>query len=97
VLQALAAVREPWREFLRRRYFERQSHEEIARETGYGISTVSSGISRGLDRMRPRVESYARANYGLNEKTRSARPQGDRQTPRHATRTLPRARTPTRS
>lgn len=65
VLQALAAVRKPWREFLRRRYFEGQSQEQIAAETGYGVSTVSSGISRGLAYMRPLVHSYARANYGL--------------------------------
>lgn len=65
VLQALALVRKPWRDFIRRRYFVGQSYEEIAAETGYGMSTISSGISRGLARMRPLLEGYARTTYGL--------------------------------
>jgi RNA polymerase sigma factor (sigma-70 family) len=65
VVHAVDKLREPWRTFVIRRFFRRQTIAQIAAETGHKMSTVSAGICRALKRLKPLLESFAQANYGL--------------------------------
>jgi RNA polymerase sigma-70 factor (ECF subfamily) len=56
LVEAVLALEEPYRETILMRYFEQLSYAEIARRTGVAEATVNSRITRGLARLRERLD-----------------------------------------
>ncbi len=56
VVQAVLALEEPYRTAILLRFFEQRSYAEIARQTGTTKATVNSRITRGLERLRRRLD-----------------------------------------
>ena len=56
VVQALLALEEPFRTAILLRFFEQRSYAEIAKQTGTTKATVNSRITRGIDRLRGRLD-----------------------------------------
>ncbi len=52
----LLELDEPYRSTLLLKFFEELPHDEIARRTNVSVSAVSTRVSRGLERMRTRLE-----------------------------------------
>lgn len=61
---AIMSVRQPYQEFVVRRYFYGETCREIAAATKYSPSVVTSGLYRARDHLRPLLSSFAAANYG---------------------------------
>ena len=57
VVLAVLALDEPYRSTLLMRFFEQLSYGEIARRTGVTRASVNSRVTRGLERLRARLES----------------------------------------
>ena len=57
VVLAVLGLDEPYRSTVLMRYFEGRSYREIARATGVTKATVNSRITRGLERLRARLET----------------------------------------
>jgi len=57
VVLAVLALDEPYRSTLLLRFFEQLSYDEIARRTGVTRASVNSRITRGLERVRQKLET----------------------------------------
>ena len=57
VVETVLSLDEPYRSTVLMRYFEQLSHAEIARRQGTTRATVASRLTRGLDRLRQRLEA----------------------------------------
>lgn len=57
LVEAVLALDEPYRRTILLRFFEQLSHEEIARRTGATRSAVNSRVTRGLERLRRRLDA----------------------------------------
>lgn len=55
LIEAVLALREPYRSTVLERFFQDHSVEEIAGQSGLSISTVSSRLTRGLGQLRGRL------------------------------------------
>ena len=56
VVGVLLELEEPYRSTLLLKFFEELPHDEIARRTNVSVSTVATRVSRGLERMRERLD-----------------------------------------
>ncbi len=56
VVQAVLGLEEPFRTAILLRFFEQRSYAEIARQTGTTKATVNSRITRGIERLRRRLD-----------------------------------------
>jgi RNA polymerase sigma factor (sigma-70 family) len=65
VLFAIQRLRQPWRKWLELYYFEGLDSVEIAAAEGTSPETVTSGLHRSREFLRPLLKSFAAANYGL--------------------------------
>jgi RNA polymerase sigma factor (sigma-70 family) len=70
VLAAVRRLRQPYQKWVELHYFMGWSQQEVADECGRGLGTVSSGLSRAREMLRPLLASFASANYGLSGEIR---------------------------
>jgi len=65
LVEAVLALEEPYRETILMRYFEQLSYAEIAQRTGVAEATVNSRLTRGLARLRERLDREHGGRDGL--------------------------------
>lgn len=65
VKEAIANLRQPFREAIERHYLRGESCEEIGKATKNSAAVVGSILQRGRQQLRPLLASYAEAVYGI--------------------------------